>query len=301
LKFELIESIAGSKIIAEKDDYITNFSKFDLQSRLETFEEVSKEDLLTFLSQQTLDWTQNEEDRIEKIFDEIENAYEQYQKFLPDEILLIKTTGLDEGDAAYTRKSCIYIPVSMIRWSYNKLKELIAHELFHIVSTCYPKFRNNLYAKLGFTPCPELRMPEEYQELYVTNPDTVKKNCYVEFHDPHGDQRKAVPFLYSEQPYEGGYFFRYFRFTFLVIHLSDNICLPVYENKHPKFIDAPQILYDLSEEIDPYDNQHRLHPEEILAYYWSLLVFPETELDYNKRNFLKKIRECLKNDRNNIF
>ena len=301
MKFELIDSIASSKIIAEKDDYITNFSKFDLQSRLGTSEEVSKEDLLTFLSQQTLDWTQNEKDKIEKIFDEIENAYGQYQEVLPDEILLIKTTGLDEGDAAYTRKSCIYIPISMIRWHYNELKELIAHELFHIISTFYPKFRNIFYAKLGFKPCPELEVPEEYKELYVTNPDTIKKNCYVEFRDFEGNQTKAVPFLYSEHPYKGGYFFRYFRFNFLTIQLKDSKCYPVCKNSQLKFIDAPQALYDLCEEIDPYNNQHRLHPEEILAYYWSLLAFIETELGYNKRNFLKKIRECLENDKNNIF
>ncbi|MFX1355651.1 MAG: hypothetical protein ACFFA8_00065 [Promethearchaeota archaeon] len=301
MKVKLIDSIPGSKLIAQKDDYIANFSKFDLQSRLGTSEEVSKEDLITFLSQQTIDWTQIEKDRIEKIFEEIENAYKQYQKILPAEILLIKTTGLDEGDAAYTRKSCIYMPNSMIRWPYNELKELITHELFHIISTFYPKFRNNLYAKLGFTSCPELKMPEEYRELYVTNPDTVKKNCYVEFRDFNGSETKAAPFLYSEQPYKGGYFFRYFRFCFLTIQLKDSICYPVYKNSQPKFINAPQALYDLCEEIDPYNNQHRLHPEEILAYYWSLLAFPETELEYNKRSFLVKVRECLENDRNNIY
>jgi len=47
------------KIIAQIDDYISNFSKFNLQSRLETSKEVSKEDLFSFLSEQTLDWTQN--------------------------------------------------------------------------------------------------------------------------------------------------------------------------------------------------------------------------------------------------
>ncbi|MFX0059834.1 MAG: hypothetical protein ACFE8J_16175 [Candidatus Heimdallarchaeota archaeon] len=300
MKVKLVDSKTGSNIISEKDEYICNFSKFDLQSRLGTTEEVSKQDLVKFLSQQTLDWTQNEKDRIERICEEIEDVYLKYINLLPEEILFIKTTGLDEGNAAYTRKNCIYIPISMIIWPYNELKELIAHELFHIVSTQNPEFRNDLYIKLGFTPCSELKIPENYKQLYVTNPDTINKNCYMEFQDSNGTH-KATPFLYSEQQYRGGYFFRYFRFTFLMIQLKDNISLPIFENGHPKFINAPKSLYDLCEEIDPYNNQHRLHPEEILAYYWSLLAIPESELEYEKRNFLLKIRNYLNNNKNKIF
>jgi len=300
LKPKLVDGEKGSIIISEKDSYIRHFSNFDLQSRLGTMEEVSKKELLQFLCQQTLDWTSDEREMIEKIFQEIESAYHQYKKYLPDKILIIKTTGHDECDAAYTRKNCIYIPISMIRCSYNELKELIAHELFHIVSTQNPEFRNSLYAKLGFTPCPELEVPEDYKELYVTNPDTIEKNCYVEFQE-NGKPVKAIPFLYSEEPYQGGYFFRYFRFTFLSTQIKNGKCFPVYDKNQLKFIDAPQELYDLCIEIDPYNNQHRLHPEEILAYYWSLLAFPESELEYAKHKYLLKIRECLHNNKNPLF
>jgi hypothetical protein len=62
LKVKFIDSKEGSKIIAEMDDYINKFRKFDLQSRLGTVEDVSKDDLVNFLSQQTLNWTQNEID-----------------------------------------------------------------------------------------------------------------------------------------------------------------------------------------------------------------------------------------------
>ena len=100
----------------------------------------------------------------------------------------------------------------------------------------------------------------------MSNPDTIGKNCYVAFQN-NGTQIKAVPFLYSQTPYKGGYFFEYFRFTFLESEMKDNKCLPLYENNRPKFISPPPKLFELCEEIDPYNNQHRLHPEEILAYY----------------------------------
>ncbi|NVM16622.1 MAG: hypothetical protein HWN80_02830 [Candidatus Lokiarchaeota archaeon] len=206
MKAELVDAQTASSIIATKDDYISNFSEFDLQSRLDTSEKVSKEILIEFLSQQTVDWTNSEETIMNKIFDELDSNYIPYKEYLPDDVKLIKTTGREECDAAYTRNKCIYVPISMVQWPYDELKELIAHELFHVISTHNPKFRNDLYVKLGFNPCPELDVPHEYKHLYVSNPDTIGKNCYVPF-QVNGAPIKAVPFLYSKAPYRGGYFF----------------------------------------------------------------------------------------------
>jgi hypothetical protein len=293
----LVDAQLGSLIISEQDDYIKNFSKFDMQSRLGTQEQVSIKDLTVYLSHQTLDWTDYEVKTVIKIFEELEESLSIYKKYLPEKVKFIKTTGRDECEAAYTRKDCIYIPLSMIRWSYNELKELIAHELFHIVSTYNPEFRKKWYSKLGFTTCPDLEIPIEYKDLYVSNPDTIGKNCYVKFQE-NGKEIKAIPFLYSDNPYRGGYFFHYFRFAFLAIQNSNGKCIPIYNGIDLKFIETPQKLYDLCLEIDPYNNQHRLHPEEILAYYWNLLPFSESELEHNRRTFLQKIRNILQNERN---
>ncbi|MBY9020178.1 MAG: hypothetical protein KGD67_03900 [Candidatus Lokiarchaeota archaeon] len=300
MKAELVDAQTASSIIAEKDDYILNFSEFDLQSRLSTTEKVTKDDLVEFLSQQTVEWITSEENIINRIFDELNISYEPYKKYLLDSVKIIKTTGREECDAAYTRNKSIYVPISMVQWPYDELKELIAHELFHVVSTHNPKFRKDLYVKLGFNSCPELDVPTEYKQLYVSNPDTIGKNCYVAI-QINGSKIKAVPFLYSETPYRGGYFFEYFRFTFLESEMKDKKCSPFYENNRPKFIDAPQKLFDLCEEIDPYDNQHRLHPEEILAYYWSLLPFSESRIQSYKRSYLVKIRNLLEQEGASVF
>ena len=300
MKAELVDAKTASSIIAAKDDYISNFSEFDLQSRLGTSETVSKEELVDFLSRQTVDWTNSEEIIVTRIFDELDISYTPYKEYLLESVKIIKTTGREECDAAYTRNKCIYVPISMVQWPYDELKELIAHELFHVVSTHNPKFRNDLFVKLGFNPCPELDVPHEFKHLYVSNPDTIGKNCSVAFQN-NGAQIKAVPFLYSEYPYRGGYFFEYFRFTFLESEMKDNKCLPLYENNRPKFINIPQKLFDVCEEIDPYNNQHRLHPEEILAYYWSLLPFCELKIESYKRNYLVKIRNLLEQEGTSVF
>jgi hypothetical protein len=253
MKPDLIDSKEAVSFITEKDGYLSNFSMFDLQSRLGTSDEVSVEDLIQFLGLQTLDWTNTEKETVEKIIKELNEGYAKFKEFLPHDVILIKTTGQEECDAAYTRGNCIYFPLSMVHWPYKDLKELIAHEIFHVVSTNHPEFRNKWYRKLGFVPCPELKVPKEYEKLYVSNPDTIGKNCYVEFQD-NGSMVKAVPFLFSEEQYSGGYFFRYFRFAYLVSDIQNNRCVPIYEGEKAKLIDAPQMLYDLCEEIDPYDN-----------------------------------------------
>ena len=255
---------------------------------------------MEFLSRQTIDWTNSEEIIVNRIFDELDISYAPYKEYLLDSVKIIKTTGREECDAAYTRKKSIYAPISMVQWPYDELKELIAHELFHVVSTHNPKFRNDLYVKLGFNPCPELDIPDEYQYLYVSNPDTIGKNGYIAFQN-NGAQIKAVPFLYSESPYRGGYFFEYFRFTFLESEMKDNKCLPLYENNRPKFINIPKKLFDMCEEIEPYNNQHRLHPEEILAYYWSLLPFSELKIESYRRSYLVKIRNLLEQEGTSVF
>ena len=300
MKAELVDAKTASSIIAAKDEYISNFSEFDLQSRLGTSETVSKEELVDFLSRQTVDWTNSEEIIVNRIFDELDISYAPYKEYLLESVKIIKTTGREECDAAYTRNKCIYVPISMVQWPYDELKELIAHELFHVVSTHNPKFRNDLFVKLGFNPCPELDVPHAYKQLYVSNPDTIGKNCYVSFQN-NGAQIKAVPFLYSESPYRGGYFFEYFRFTFMEVEMKHDNCSPLYEDNRPKFINAPQKLFDLCEEIDPYNNQHRLHPEEILAYYWSLLPFTESKIQFYKRSYLLKIRNLLEQEGTSVF
>ena len=82
MKAKLVDAQTASSIIAIKDDYISNFSVFDLQSRLGTSETVSKEDLVEFLSQQTVEWTNSDEIIVNRIFSELDICYAPYIEYL---------------------------------------------------------------------------------------------------------------------------------------------------------------------------------------------------------------------------
>ena len=132
-------------------------------------------------------------------------------------------------------------------------------------------------------------------ELSVSNPDTIAKNCYIRVKN-NGNLIKAVPFLYSRAAYAGGYFFNYFKFSFLSCEVTQDNCISLQKNENPIFINPPNKLYNLCEEIDAYENQHRFHPEEILAYYWSYEMVPESRRDFRQSLFVSKIRKILDND-----
>ncbi len=268
MKFRITDSIEGSKLISTRDAYIESFSEFDIASRTNNPKTNSVNKMLQYLSNQTLNWSGGEKEMLSEICGELCNYIERSNQYQLDEVLVAKTTGLDDSDAAYTRANVIYLPQSMVNWRYDDLEALIAHEVFHVISTYNPEYRNDLYKKLGFIHCADIAIPEQYKKLSVSNPDTIGKNCYI-LVNKGGRTIKAVPFLYSDTPYQGGYFFDYLRFSFVACRVSGEKCVLLQDSNQPVFVDPPELLFELNEEFDPYNNQHNLHPEEMLAHYWS--------------------------------
>ena len=296
MEIKLIEKDQASDFIIERDPYLLNFSEFDLQSRLNTTNRVSLEDLLQHLSQQTLDWTEPEKAKIQDICSHLQKMYLKFSQYLPESVSFVKTTGRDESEAAYTRKNQIFLPQMMIKWPLIPLTEMVAHELFHIISRYSPEFTAEWYEKLGFTACPELKIPQKYKNLTVSNPDTIGKNCYVKV-----NKKKIVPFLYSERTYEGGYFFKYFRYDFVECEITEKSCNPIIISGDMNFIKTPTHLFELCKEIDPYENQHRLHPEEMLAYSWAIYSIPKEMRQQYQRDYFKKIHDILHHNANFVL
>src|SRR5437667_368014 len=77
----------------------------------------------------------------------------------PTTVQLIKTTGVEEGNAAYTRGTAIVISKVELSKTQSELEKIICHELFHILSRHNPKLRERLYAIIGFIPCDDVEFP----------------------------------------------------------------------------------------------------------------------------------------------
>jgi hypothetical protein len=109
-----------------------------------------------------------------------------------------------------------------------------------------------------------------------------------------GQQCLAVPILLSTaRSYDvqrGGEFFEYLSFQFLVINGTNPLDLkPVYENSLPKLL-KPQVVSGFYEQVGR-NTQYIIHPEEILADNFALLIFGEQNVA--SPEILRKMREIL--------
>jgi hypothetical protein len=81
-------------------------------------------------------------------------------------VFMVKTSGLDEFGAAYTRNRSIMLPQGRLHIAGDERRDffLLAHELFHILSRENPAQRHALYALLGFERFANFEYPAELED-----------------------------------------------------------------------------------------------------------------------------------------
>ncbi len=89
---------------------------------------------------------------------------------LPPEVLLVSTNGRESAGIPHTRANVVVFPMRFDQQSFSDV-ELMAHELYHIVSRYNPGLRTRLYATLGFTAVAPLQWPAAWLPLRVANQD----------------------------------------------------------------------------------------------------------------------------------
>ena len=125
----------GRQILVAKDEFIQRLSPFDRSARLKTNKTVSEAELLEFIGRNVVDWTKDEMQTVQAAIEAIQPLLRDLPLSLPPTVQLIKTTGAEEGNAAYTRATAIVLPKSALGKSQGDLQKLICHELFHILGS----------------------------------------------------------------------------------------------------------------------------------------------------------------------
>jgi len=250
-------------------------SPFDRAARLKTDKEVSERQFLECVGQNVLEWTDAEKQKITSAFQGIQIALEAMSLPFPREILIVKTTGKEEGGAAYTRANAVILPQTTLKSPTAALRRMICHELFHIVSRTNPDLREKLYAAIGFEKCGEVEFPPELKSRKITNPDAPKNDHCIRV-NLAGRPQWAVPILLANaekyDPSRGGEFFTYLQFKLLLIERKDDepTARPIYEGQKPKLLSVQQVS-NFFEQVGRNTN-YIIHPEEILADNFALLV-----------------------------
>lgn len=275
--FSTVEN--GRKIFGQRDDFVASMSPFDRSARMKTDEAVSEKEYLEFVSNNVLPWNEDEVAKLEATLKSISTKMSELPLNLPKTIYIIKTTGKEEGGAAYTRSNAIVLPKSEL--ASANLQKLIIHELFHILSRNDPQLRERLYAVIGFKPCGEIEFPAALKPRKITNPDAPNNNHYVRV-TLNGKEVSVVPILFSRTPkydiQSGGEFFRYLEFKLLVVKrgVDGKGYEAVYNGSKPVFVDIADVS-GFFEKIGKNTN-YIIHPEEVLADNFALLVLGKQDV-----------------------
>ena len=285
----------GRQILTAKDEFIQRLSPFDRSARMKTDQAVSEDELLRFVGTNVSDWTLEETQTIQTALESIHGLLHDMPLSLPRPVQLIKTNGAEEGNAAYTRGTAVILPTSELGKSQTDLKKLVCHELFHVLSRQNPELREKLYGIIGFTKCNEITLPPELARRKITNPDAPRNDHFIRV-KIDGHESLVIPILLSSvETYDvkrGGEFFEYLQLQFLVVEkdAGQGNFKPVVDGSSPKLVGMQQ-LSGFMEQIGK-NTQYIIHPEEILADNFALLVLGEANVP--SPEILQKMREVLK-------
>ena len=284
----------GKQILTTKDDYIRRLSPFDRAARMKVDRAVSEEEFLNLVGASVADWTKEETQKIQTSLEQIRSRLRDLSPSFPATIQLIKTSGAEEGNAAYTRGSAIVIPKRELTKDSNGLQRLVCHELFHVLSRQNPELRKQLYAIIGFTECDEIEFPRELASRKITNPDAPRNDHFIRLQH-EGRECLAIPVLFSNAEVhdraKGGEFFDDLTFQFLVVEKNPDLprLKVVYENSTPRLI-GPETVSGFFEQVGK-NTDYIIHPEEILAENFALLILGEQKVA--SPEILQKIKEVL--------
>jgi hypothetical protein len=284
----------GKQILTTRDDFIQRLSPFDRAARLKTDKEVPETEFLNFVGQNVLAWTDSDKQKVNSAFESVQANLEAMSLSFPKTVYMVKTTGNEEGHAAYTRSNAIVFPQNQLKMSKEAVEKLICHELFHILTRANPQLREQLYEIIGFTKCNEIEFPPNLKSRKITNPDApANDHCILIQYE--GKAYWAVPILFSNtEKYDvtvGGEFFDYLVFQLLLAQRSSdsNSVKPLYDGPNPRIVDTQKVS-GFFEKVGM-NTQYIIHPEEILADNFASLVLEEHNMP--SPEILKKMKDVL--------
>ncbi len=263
----------AQELLASRDEFALALSRFDRQVRMQTDKEATLDDWLAFNAGHARPWSEPEIQRVTAAVESLGPRLDRFQFQLPQTILFVRTTGKEEGEAAYTRQSAIILPEKVMAYPKEQLERLLLHELFHVISRHDAALRQKLYAIVGFRSLDPPKLPPEWEDRRITNPDAPRMDSYIEL-SIEGRKIAAAPFLYATPPKfdakAGGTLFKFLTFRLLVLSPDGERLTAALKEGKPVVLD-PRGVEDYARQIGKNTN-YIIHPDEILADNFVLLV-----------------------------
>ena len=268
VEFVFASRAVSANLLATEDSFVQSLSRFDRQARLQTEHEVQTPEYLEFVADQALDWEPAGRQRIEAAIEAHQALIDRLAPLLPESLPLIRSTGAEEGGAAYTRENTIIFPKGRLRGPAKASERLFLHELFHVLSRHRPDLRDQFYRTIGYEPVDDFVFPPELEGRRLTNPDAPRIEHAIRV-QVDSEPQWVMPLLYADSDrYDtarGGAFFAYLTFEFLVVDRDPRtqIARPMRDHQGLRLLKM--------DELDGFTDQvgqntgYLIHPEETLA------------------------------------
>ncbi len=281
----------AARLLGAPDEFVTRMSPFDRAARLKTDRPVSQEEFLQFAAGTARAWKAEEISRLTRAIVALKPKLSRLNLNFPKTILLVKTAGGEAG-AAHTRLNAVILPQAMVASSRTDWEQLLAHELLHVLTRHNPELRRSLYAAIGFRPCNEIELPEQFNARRITNPDAPWNDSYITV-SVNRRKTAVVPILFSKEekydPQKGGSLFRYLNFQLLAIDQTDGQWKARLRQGEPVLWDVGEVS-GFHEQVGR-NTRYIIHPEEIIADNFALLVIGKK--DPQSPQIVAKIRRIL--------
>ena len=290
IDFATIEQ--GRKILGAKDAYTAKLSRFDFAAKMHTLKDVNQNDYRALAADSVVNWSDEEKKNIEPVLEQVSKDLAFLKWQFPPTVYLIKTNGREEGGMSYTRNNGVVLPGR----GNTRLKGLITHELFHVLSRHNPEMRDQLYAVIGFKKGNDIKIPEPLSQMTIANPDCPKLEHYIEV-TYEGKKVCGTIVLYSEKPYDvnsGGSFSRYMTTKLMIVEQDqkDKLYKAVLRDGQPQLLNIADVN-GFYEQVGRNTN-YLIHPEEAMADNFTILAGGRTNV--RSPEILEKIRAVLSNN-----
>ncbi|CAF1426009.1 unnamed protein product [Adineta steineri] len=270
----VIELISGEEALNELkqvDDYFNNFSRFDLESRLQS-STATLDNYIASFAQRIVNWNEKQKQCIRNYIDYMNTkCIDQLQLLvLPARILVVLTDGKDASDDAHCRNNNVIVLPQHIVIMTDSKRETFIHELFHIWSRqkTNMKIRDELYASIGYHRIPidyQSELPSDLSEMKITNPDAPLVMKYFINLKKKNHQKnkiyKCTPIIHASRPFKSKYSTSMFDYLVATTIVLDE---ETYESKQP----LEYLPYDQAANFYAQignNTGYIMHPEEILA------------------------------------